>query len=84
MQEKTTRALPFAIIAVLASYVLILTGHAVTAMYFGALGTLLGTTGLIRSASPRISGGVLSAITAVLGLLAAFLAGLEDIGVIGF
>jgi hypothetical protein len=84
MEQKTTRLLPPAIFFLIISYLLIFTGHPVLSMWAGGFSALLGLGGLIRSASPRIGGGVLSALAAVLGLLASFIAGLEDIGVIHF
>jgi hypothetical protein len=67
--QKTGIFAAIAIIAAIVSFVLTFTGSSVLGLLAAILSVPLGIVGLIMAASPRVSGGMLSILAIVLGML---------------
>lgn len=84
MEQKAGTAATLAIVAALGSYLLSFSGNPGWGLIAALLAIPLGFFGLMRSASPRVGGGVMSIIALVLGGIAIGVAVLVLIGVILF
>jgi hypothetical protein len=84
MAQNTGAAATVSLIAAILSWIITFTGHPIWGMVLGLISIPAGIIGLLMAASPRVSGGVLSIIGIVLGVLALGLAVLGLIGVILF
>lgn len=96
MDELPTRAIPasgsqrrgaaatVAILAAVAGYVAVFTGHPFVGLLLELVAIVAGLIGLALSASPRIGGGLISVIAVVLGLAGVGASVLGMIGVIVF
>lgn len=84
MEQKTGTLATLAIIAAVASYVLTFSGHPLFGMLAALVSLPLGIFGLVRAASPRVGGGILSIVALILGVLAIGIAVLGIVGVILF
>lgn len=83
-EQKAGTGAILAIIAALASYALSFSGHAIWGLLAALITLPLGIFGLLRAASPRVSGGILSIVALVLGVLAIGVAVLVLVGAIIF
>lgn len=72
--QRTGIAATLSIIASVGSYVLTCTGRPVWALVAAVLSIPLGIVGFVMAASPKVSGGILSIASIVLGALAAIVA----------
>jgi len=82
--QKTGTSATVSIIAAIGSYLLTFSGRPVYGLLAALLSLPLGVLGLVSAASPRVSGGILSIIAIVLGLIGLSVAILGMIGVIIF
>ncbi len=70
MNQKTGTFATLAIIAAVASYFLTFSGHKLFGILAAVVSVPLGVGGFIMAASPRVSGGILSIISILLGIFA--------------
>ncbi len=70
MNQKTGTLATLAIIAALASYFLTFSGHKLFGILAGIISIPLGAGGFLMAASPRVSGGIMSIISILLGVFA--------------
>ncbi len=70
MNQKTGTFALLAIIAAIASYLLTFSGHRLFAILAGVISIPLGIGGFVMAASPRVSGGIISIISILLGVFA--------------
>ncbi len=70
MNQKTGTLATLAIIAAIASYFLTFTGHKLFGILAAIISLPLGAGGFIMAASPRVSGGIMSIISILLGVFA--------------
>jgi hypothetical protein len=70
MNEKTGTMAVIAIIAAIASYFLTFSGHTVYGMVLALIAIPFGIGGFVMAASPRVSGGIISIISILLGVFA--------------
>jgi hypothetical protein len=84
MEQKAGTAATLSIFAALGSFILSFSGHPGWGLIAALAAFPLGFFGLLRAASPRVGGGIMSIIALVLGLLAIGVAILVLIGVIIF
>lgn len=79
MNQKTGTFATLAIITAIASYFLTFNGHTVWGILTALISIPLGIGGFVMAASPRVSGGVMSIISILLGV---FAIGIAVIGMI--
>jgi len=84
MGQKTGMAATVAIITAIASFILTLIGHPVFGLLTALTAVVAGIFGLIMAASPKVSGGIISIASIVLGIFGIGLSVLGMIGVIIF
>ncbi len=84
MNQRTGVAATLSIIAAIGGFVVIFTRHPVWGLLISGVAVLLGIVGLISAASPRVSGGILSIVAIVLGVIAFAFAILGTVGAILF
>jgi hypothetical protein len=84
MQQKSSTSAIVAILAAVGSYLMSFSGRPFWGMLAALIALPFGVFGLIRAASPRVGGGLLSLIALVLGVLAMGVAVLVMIGVLIF
>lgn len=84
MGQKTGIMAILAIISSIVSYFLSFSGRPIWGLILGVLALPFGIIGFIMAASPRVSGGIISIISIILGLIAIGIAVLVFIGVILF
>ena len=84
MDQKTGTAAVLAIIAAIGSFVATFTGHPLWGMFAAIIAIPLGLLGMAMAASPRVSGGIISIFSIVLGVVGALVAVLGLVGVILF
>lgn len=82
--QKTGTLATGAIIAALLGFILTFAGHPLFGLFSAIISIPLGVLGLMMAASPRVSGGILSIIAIVLGVIAIGVAALGGIGTIIF
>jgi hypothetical protein len=82
--EKTGTFATIAIIAAVGSIVLTFIGSPVIGLLAAFAALPLGIIGLVRAASPKVGGGILSILAIVLGILGLGIAVLGIVGVILF
>lgn len=70
MNQKTGTLAALSIIAAIASYFLTFNGHTVWGILAALISIPLGMGGFAMAASPRVSGGVMSIISILLGVFA--------------
>lgn len=70
MDQKTGILATLAIIAAVASYFLTFSGHWIWAILTAIVAIPLGIAGFLMAASPRVSGGILSILAILAGVLA--------------
>jgi hypothetical protein len=70
MNQRTGVFATISIIAAIASYFLTFNGHTVWGVLAALISIPLGIGGFIMAASPRVSGGVISIISILLGVFA--------------
>lgn len=80
MEQKTGIMAILSIVAAIASFLLTLSGQGVAGMLTAIVAILFGVVGLVMAASPRISGGILSIISILVGIFAVGLALLVTLG----
>jgi hypothetical protein len=78
--QKTGAAAAIAIIAAIAGFVITVIGHPVGGFVVELLAIGAGVVGLLMAASPRVSGGVLSIVSIILGV---FGLGFAVLGMLG-
>ena len=69
MEQKTGTVAAASIVAALLCYAALCGGHAGWALFLAVLSLPLGLIGLLWSASPRVSGGILSIFAMLLGAI---------------
>jgi hypothetical protein len=84
MEQKTGIAATISLITAILSWIVTFTGHPIWGMLLGLVSIVPGIVGFVMAASPRVSGGILSIIAIVFGILGLGLAVLGLIGVIIF
>lgn len=67
MDQKTGTAAILAILAGAGSWMAAFTGHAILGMVLAVVAVILGIIGTVMAVSPRVSGGILSIFSIVLG-----------------
>ena len=82
MDQKTGGAAIVSIILAVGSYILTCTGHPIWGLIAAVLAVPAGLLGLTLSASPKVSGGILSIIAIILAALGLIVAILGILGVI--
>jgi hypothetical protein len=82
MAQKTGTSATLSIIAAVASFPISLTGHAIAGLIIAIISLPLGLFGLVRAASPRVSGGIISILAIILGGIGVAVAVLVLVGVI--
>jgi hypothetical protein len=70
MNQKTGTLATLSIIAAIASYFLTFNGHTMWGIIAALISIPLGAGGFAMAASPRVSGGVMSIISILLGVFA--------------
>lgn len=70
MNEKTGMMAIIAIIAAIVSYFFTFNGHTVYGILAALIAIPFGIGGLVMAASPRVSGGIISIISILLGVFA--------------
>ncbi len=70
MNQKTGTLATLAIIAAIASYFLTFSEHHLAGLIVAIVAIPLGIGGFVMAASPRVSGGVISIISILLGVFA--------------
>jgi hypothetical protein len=70
MNEKTGTMAIIAILAAIISYFLTFNGHAAYGILAGLIAIPFGIGGFVMAASPRVSGGIISIISILLGVFA--------------
>jgi hypothetical protein len=70
MNQKTGTFASLAIIAAIVSYLFTFTGHGLLAILAALISIPLGIGGFVMAASPRVSGGIISIISILLGVFA--------------
>ncbi|MEW6443155.1 MAG: hypothetical protein AB1640_19635 [bacterium] len=80
MEQKTGTAATLALAAAVSSYLVTFSGHPGWGLLASLVAVPLGAFGFAMAASPRVSGGVLSIVSIVLGI-GAF--GISVLGMIG-
>ena len=83
-EQKAGTSAIAAIVAAVGSFLVTFTGHPVWGFIVAVIAIPLGIVGLAMAASPRIGGGLLSAASIVLAVIAIGVAVLGMIGVIIF
>jgi hypothetical protein len=84
MSQKAGAAATIAIIAAIGSFILDFSGKPVWGLVTALLAIVLGLTGVVISASPKIGGGLMSSISVILGILSVGLSVLVLIGIVLF
>jgi hypothetical protein len=84
VQQKSSTSATLAIVAAIGSYLLSFSGRPFWGVLAALMALPLGIVGLLKAASPRVGGGLLSLIAIGLGVLALGLAVLVMIGVLLF
>lgn len=84
MEQKAGTAATLSIFAAVGSYLLSFSGHPGWGLIAALVAVPMGFFGLVRAASPRVGGGIMSIIALVLGVIAIGVAVLVLIGVILF
>lgn len=84
MEQKAGTSALIAIIAAVGSFLLSFSGNPGWGLLAAIFSVPLGIFGLIRSASPRVGGGLMSVIAIVLGVIAAGIAVLVLVGALIF
>jgi hypothetical protein len=84
VQQKSSTSAILAIIAAAGSYFMSFSARPFWGMLAALISIPLGILGLVRAASPRVGGGLLSLIAMILGVFAMGLAVLVMIGVLIF
>jgi hypothetical protein len=82
VDQKTGTSATLAIIAAVASFPITLTGHEIAGLIIALISLPLGLFGLLRAASPRVSGGIISILAIILGCIGVAVAVLVLVGVI--
>jgi hypothetical protein len=82
MEQKTGTVAAGSIVAAVLCYVAICSGHPWWGLAMGIVSIPLGLIGLLWSASPRVSGGILSIFAMLLGAVGIVLSILAGIGAI--
>jgi hypothetical protein len=84
IEQKTGTAATIAIVASIASVILTFTTHPGWGLIVALMAVFSGVIGFVMAASPRVSGGILSIVSIVLGVFGLGLAILGIVGVILF
>ena len=82
--QRTGTAAILAIVAALGGLMATFTGHPVWGLILALLAILLGAVGLVRAASPRVSGGILSIVAIIVAVVGLGVAGLGMVGTLMF
>ena len=82
--QRTGTMAALAIVAALGGIIAVFSGHPVWGFIIELVAILLGVGGLLRAASPRVSGGILSIVAIVIALIGLGLAVLGMIGALVF
>ena len=83
LDTRTTTAAVIAIIAALGSFLATCAGHPIWGLILAIIAIPIGAVGLVKSASPQRTGGMLSIGSIALALLGLVVAILGLVGVIG-
>lgn len=84
MEQQAGTIATLAIIAAVASYIITFAGHPFIGVLAALVSIPLGAFGLIRAASPRVGGGIMSILALILGVTAIGVGVLGMIGAIVF
>lgn len=84
MEQKAGASATLSIVAAVGSFILSFSGNPGWGLLAALIAVPLGIFGLIRSASPRVGGGLMSVVSIVLGVVAAGIAVLVLVGAILF
>lgn len=84
MDQKTGIAATLAILAAIGSFIASFTAHPGWGLFLAIIAVPLGLIGMMMAASPRVSGGIMSIFSIVLGVVGVVLALLVMVGVILF
>jgi hypothetical protein len=82
--QRTGTAATLAIVAALGAWLATFTGHPVWGLILALVAIPLGAIGLVRAASPRVSGGILSIVAIIVAVLGLGVAGLGMVGTLVF
>lgn len=82
--QSTGTMATLAIIAALVGFFVIFTGHPLWGLILELIALPLGVLGLLRAASPRVSGGVISIVAIIAAVLGLILAVLVMVGMLVF
>ena len=82
--QRTGTAATLAIVAAIGGLIATFTGHPVWGLILALVAILLGAIGLVRAASPRVSGGILSIVAIIVAVLGLGVAGLGMVGTLVF
>jgi hypothetical protein len=84
VQQKASTSATLSILAAIGSYLLSFSGRPFLGVLAALLSIPLGVAGLLRAASPRVGGGLMSLVAILLGVVAIAVAVLVMIGVLLF
>ncbi|MCI0632140.1 MAG: hypothetical protein L0Y44_15965 [Phycisphaerales bacterium] len=79
-EQRASTAATVAIISAIGGIILIFSGHPFWGMVVELAAICIGVVGLVMAASPRVSGGILSVVAIVIGLLGL---GMSLFGIVG-
>lgn len=82
--QRTGTMATLAIVAALGGIIVVFTGHPVWGFFIELVAIPLGIGGLVMASSPRVSGGVLSIIAILIGVLGLGVAILGMVGALVF
>jgi hypothetical protein len=82
--QQTGAAATIAIIAAIAGFVATFTGHPFWGLFIALVAIVSGLAGFVMAASPKVSGGILSIVAIVLGVVGLAVSVLGMVGVILF
>jgi hypothetical protein len=82
--QRTGTAATLAIVAAFGGLIATFTGHPVWGLLLALVAILFGAIGLVRAASPRVSGGILSIVAIIVAVLGLGVAGLGVVGTLVF
>ena len=83
-KQQTGAAAGIAIIAAIAGYIAIFTGHPFWGLFIEIVAIISGLVGFAMAASPRVSGGIISIIAIVMGVFGVAFSIFGMVGVILF
>jgi hypothetical protein len=82
--QRTGTMAALAIVAAIGGVIATFSGHPVWGLFIALVAILFGVLGLLRAASPRVSGGILSIVAIVFAVIGAGSALLGVVGALAF